>query len=193
MLAESVQVSLRNSALPPTPSESAIGPPGAVSPSAAAGAAFLTGFLAAASSSDSAAGGGVLAGFSSPSSGSAAALDGVFSSELASSLSGAASAPDDFDLLLADGVLCFLAGFFFFASADSDVSRTNSATKNASARHAVGVRRRSPGPGWIRNRDTHTADPPRIDRKLIAIDRKRYPETPLRAALTTLPPADEMK
>src|SRR5215471_8083234 len=178
------QVRFRNSALPPTPSDSAIGPPASDSGSAAgcAGLTGLAGFLAAPSSSASGGGAGGFSSFSafSSSAGSPAGflLGGAFSSIplgslLASSVSGADSGGGmprslsfdldlDFDVCLAAGVLCFLLAFFFFfaASAFSETSSTSTATTNASVRDAVTAQRRSARPGWIGNRTTHTADPP---------------------------------
>src|SRR4029079_13260840 len=118
----SVQVRLRNNALPPRPIRSAARPPGVPSPSAAGAGAGLGAFLGGgeASPSPSAGAGAFVASFSSPSSAGAFLLD-AFSSLPASSDSdssaGAASLPVDF-LLLDEGVLPFF-DFFFFASAES--------------------------------------------------------------------------
>src|SRR5262245_24327760 len=135
----SVHLSVRNSALPPTPIDSATSPP---APSASAfGSGFgFGGFLAAAASSGSGGGGG---GFFSSASSSGAGLGADFSSLLASSDSGSSAGSASFGVFpftFPAGVLPFLPPFFFLASADSDTSSTSNATTNASPRTAI-VRR----------------------------------------------------
>ena len=114
----------------------------------------MAGFFGAASSSPTGDGGGAAFGLSSSSSSRAPELDD-FSSLLASSLSGAESGSADLPFDFVAGVLCFFAGFFFFASADSDTKRTISATTNASAR-ATRFLRAKPAANSVRRGNAHT-------------------------------------
>src|SRR6188474_3277265 len=105
MSMSSVHLSWRNSARPPTPILSAIGPPPPPSADDVSVAGFaLAGFFAAASSSPTGDGGGAAFGLSSSSS---APELGDLSSLLASSLSGAESGSAALPFDFVAGVLCF--------------------------------------------------------------------------------------